>query len=271
MHDSGVEKADLYVNYLFCTLYETPEIGSLVNNINLNIIITHTCALTFHSKAIHCTQQVLHKLLEHQNRSADWILYCYLDITTGSLLHEMERFFAEVDALDELTTVLTIKEQSDLLLRLSLARKKYTQLKSSIWTKTELLSALISKERMFLKKHTRLYLRDVLDAVHFVCTKIDVYHEVLSSVHSTYLGKISNESADVANQTNIILKRLAAVGTVMLPFTVITAIMGMNVPIPYSYNVPASGNNPAALISVNAIFLITGIIAFLIFRRIRWL
>jgi len=182
----------------------------------------------------------------------------------------MERFFAEVDALDELTSVLSMTEQSDLLLRLSLARKKYTQLKSLIWTKTELLSALISKERTFLKKYTRLYLRDVLDAVHYVSTKIEVYNEVLSSVHSTYLGKVSNESSEVANQTNIILKRLAAVSTVMVPFTVISGIMGMNVPVPYSYNISGS-NNPTSFILINVTFLISGIIALIIFRRIRWI
>jgi len=176
----------------------------------------------------------------------------------------------EVEALDELITILNSHEQSDLLRRLALARKKYTVVKSLLATKKELLSALIRKEKSFINKNTKLYLRDVLDAIEYVNKKISAASEMLSNLNSSYLAKVSIEMAEFSNKTNDILKKFTAVGTLMLPYGLIAGLLGMNVAIPFQGNLTPITNLTPFIIIVGSM-IVAGTFLLWLFRRAGWI
>jgi len=191
-------------------------------------------------------------------------------VSTGFLLQDFQYFYMEVETLDELITILSSQEQSDLLRRLALARKKYTIVKSQLGIKKELLSALIRKEKIFINKNTKLYLRDVMDAIEYVNKKISAASEMLSNLNATYLAKVSIEMAEFSNKTNDILKKFTAVGTLMLPYGLIAGLLGMNVPIPFQDNLDPVTNLTPFIIIIGSM-IVFGVIILWLFRRAGWI
>lgn len=59
--------------------------------------------------------------------------------------------------------------------------------------------------------------------------KLEMSTEMLSSLQSTYLAKVSIEVAEASNNVDEIMKKLSSVATILLPMTFITSLFGMNV------------------------------------------
>ena len=56
--------------------------------------------------------------------------------------------------------------------------------------------------------------------------------KILSRSHSNYLAQINIEMTAASNETNNVLTKLTALGSIMLPMNLVTGLWGMNVPVP---------------------------------------
>jgi len=125
------------------------------------------------------------------------------------------------------------------------------------------------KREKFISPSTKLYLRDVLDRINLGLSKVDILRPALYEIHKTYLGKVTIEMGIVADETNNIVKRFSSVSILLLFYTTIAGIMGMNVPVPFQNNVLYRGYAP--FIIINASFVLFTIVAIIILRKIKWL
>jgi len=238
--------------------------------ININIVVSKTFILSFHKVPLQSPEIVLDMINNTGFQTPDWLIYYFFNITTEFLLQDFTRFKLEVEALDELINILNAREQTDLLRRLSEARKRSTYLKSNLWTKRELIIALIRREKIFLKKFTSLYLRDVLDSISYVIVKLDDSTETIYYLNDTYLAKVQIEAARVSNYTNVVLEKFSAIGTLILPIAVISGLFGMNIIQPGEMNTPDASVDPTTFLIIWVSLIVIFIIGMFIFRKIGW-
>jgi magnesium transporter len=114
------------------------------------------------------------------------------------------------------------------------------------------------------------YYRDIYDHVVTMVQKLEVHSEVIGSLESTYLAKVSISVAQSANDVNEIMKKFSSVGTIILPLTYITGLFGMNVPIPWQVSVGDFYDTTPfyTLLSAMMIFALACVIWF---RKNNWL
>ena len=73
--------------------------------------------------------------------------------------------------------------------------------------------------------------------------KLEFGREMLASLHSSYMTRISVEVAATSNRINKTMKKLTSVATIILPMTLVTGLFGMNVTVPGQTS-GAYGANP---------------------------
>lgn len=84
-----------------------------------------------------------------------------------------------------------------------------------------------------MKQLQLAYLRDIFDHLVTMLNRLESTHTMAISVQETYLANVNIEINDASNQVNESMKRLSSVTTIVMPITAITAIMGMNVQVPF--------------------------------------
>jgi Mg2+ and Co2+ transporter CorA len=163
----------------------------------------------------------------------DWIVYALFDTIVDAHIPMVDAMVAETTTLDNLSLTLLLEDQGDFFSRIRLANARLGRLRDTLLVKQEVLSQLTTRSSTeFISETTKLYLRDVLDQVKQLLQKTEVSSNTLNCIPTTYLARLSVESAIQANQLAKVMKQLAAITLLMLPATLITGIFGMNVSYP---------------------------------------
>jgi len=165
----------------------------------------------------------------------DWILYVILDEINELFIPEVARLVVEVDTLDDLVLLVGEHEYSDLLRRLTQARRRSALLRRNIILKRDIYVALTERSdtlSRFISQQVCIYLRDVYNDVIDMLEKIDSSRDSLNSIHGSYLSQQQMHLAISNFQITGLMKRMSVIGTVLLPLSVFTGMMGMNVAVP---------------------------------------
>jgi Mg2+ and Co2+ transporter CorA len=73
------------------------------------------------------------------------------------------------------------------------------------------------------------YLRDVYDHVVTMLQQLELASELLGSLQNTYLSNVSIDVSEASNNVNELMKQLSGVATIIMPLSLITGLMGMNI------------------------------------------
>ncbi|KAI8609928.1 hypothetical protein BC830DRAFT_1070421 [Chytriomyces sp. MP71] len=235
------EKCETFPGYSFVsfTTFEADEESAgFLQAIPVYMVIFRECLLSFHMKPMTHMQHVLRRVeqlsLSGPQLSPDWLNYALIDNVIDAFMPLIEHIEQEVEAIDDLVLVLKGNEQSDMLRRISTARKRVNQLLRLLAPKTDTIRALIKRcsTRLSRESDIILYLEDVQD--HIITMNLNLTHceKTLMRTHSNYLADISIAITNSSNQTNDIVLKMTTIASLLVPLNLITGLWGMNVPVP---------------------------------------
>ncbi|CAD6886166.1 unnamed protein product [Tilletia controversa] len=236
------EKIELFRNYFlvcFRSFDQDPHSASYLEPVNMYIIVFREGTLSFHFHPTPHPQNVrrrIKQLKDYISVTSDWISYALIDDITDAFGPLIQNIEYEVDSIDELVLILKDVEQSDMLRRIGMCRKKVMGLLRLMGNKADVVKGLAKRcnENWSVapKSDIGLYLSDIQDHLITMTQNLNHYEKILSRSHSNYLAQISIEMTDANNQINDVLSKLTALGTIIVPMNVITGLWGMNVNVP---------------------------------------
>ncbi|KAL1921168.1 uncharacterized protein VTP21DRAFT_10884 [Calcarisporiella thermophila] len=229
------EKCDVFKNYNFVCFqsYESDHYApDYLQPVNMYMIVMKEGILTVHFRSIQHPANVRRRikiLKDYIDVTPEWINYALLDDITDSFAPIIRSIEFEVDSIDELVLILKESEQSDMLRRIGYARKKMMGMLRLLGNKTDVLRGLIKRCE---NPEVALYLGDVQDHILTMVQSLSHYEKISSRSHSNYLAQISIDATMNSNDTNDMLTKLTALGSVILPMNLVTGLWGMNVRVP---------------------------------------
>jgi len=265
-----IEQFDSYVFIVARELHYANHSNKLIS-CNVCILVFPNVVITFHKSIVECIPKVFFSVEKSRKKegflvSSGWVMYAVLNAMVGMAVEQVNSIAMEGEALDELVLILSASEQSDLLRRVGNARRLMTTLRNQVWSKKELLLGLNSKADILITDSIKIYLRDVLDHLLSMEQRLDVSKEMLNNLHQTYLSRVSLEMAEASNQVNYLMKKFSAVGTVVLPLTLVAGIWGMNV------HVPGQGEDSFSwFICICAVMVVYTVSLFFLFKKRNWI
>eukprot|EP00741_Cyanophora_paradoxa_P020284 tig00021244_g19578.t1 len=164
-----------------------------------------------------------------------WVAYALLDAVVDQLAALVEDVAAEVAALDDLVVTLGEGDESELLKRIGVARRRAARLRRLLLRKREALRSLAEHAPEIAERvpaGTLVYLRDVADHVTSALQKLAAARETLAAMQANYHAKLSVDIARASARMNRILKLSSLVGTLFLWHTFVTGVFAMNINIP---------------------------------------
>jgi len=176
-------------------------------------------------------------------RAADWI---------EPLIERMG------DSLDTIEETLMMNRSGDTRSRLAHLRRTLINMRRLIWPQRDVLTTLEIEDLSFFTARDRVRLREAAARTARLGDEMQTLSERAVLVHEQLL----DTRAEQMNQTMLLL---AAATVVLMPLTVISGILGMNVDgIPFH-------DNPYAFWIVTGFLCILGVAIYLFMRKKKWM
>ena len=141
--------------------------------------------------------------------------------------------------------------------RLAHLRRTLINMRRLIWPQRDVLTTLEIEELSFLTNRDRVRLREAAARTARLGDEMQTLSERAVLVHEQLLDTRSEQM----NQTMLLL---AAATVVLMPLTVISGILGMNLPIPFS-------DQPWAFWAVCGGLVVMGVAIFLFMKKNKWM
>ncbi|EPZ35390.1 cora-domain-containing protein [Rozella allomycis CSF55] len=268
------EKCEVFENYIFTCVksfeqraYDPMQLFPL----DIFIVMFDTHVITIHRNIIPHVKNVMKrmdKLFLYLKISADWVVYAMLDDIVDAFMPYMQSIELEVESIDDLVLVLTEHDQHDMLRRIGVARKRVTTLQRFLKIKTDIIKVLTKRVPDRLNSHTLLYLRDINDHVISNIQNLEHFNETLNRSHGNYLAQISIEITQASNRMNVVMKKMTAWGSVLLPLSLVAGIWGMNVHVPGQPGASDESLIPFFLVLIGMFTI--AVIIFMALKTRRW-
>lgn len=150
--------------------------------------------------------------------SADYLVYSLIDTIVDHYFIILEKLG---ERIEELESELVPDPKPEILQELYKLKREMIYLRKSIWPLREVINALGKKESPLLQESSTIYFRDVYDHTIQVIDTVEIYRDMLSGMHDTYLSSVSY-------RMNEVMKVLTIIATIFIPLTFIAGIYGMN-------------------------------------------
>ena len=257
----------------------------LSNSTPVKLVVFPTCVLTFHKRNLRCVAKVrrqLQKLYYNRLDNTAWVVHALLDNIVDSLIPVVGGACSAADALEDniyMPTEYDASVKKRLLREMNLMGRRLAFLRQRMWSKRDILMSLIEKDwAIFLRGVKIPYLRDVYDHVETMLHRIDTSIEVVDTIQSTYLSIVNIDVSVSAENVNKAMKKMSAAATIILPLTLVSAIMGMNTVIPWQAaanladpsEYPPSASRLSPFITLMGLFVLFTLSMFWYFKHIRY-
>ncbi|KAJ3259697.1 CorA metal ion transporter [Boothiomyces macroporosus] len=226
------EKCEVFEKYFFVVVrsFEQDQYkNSFMQPITVSIF---QYSPTFHSRNVRSRIDQLSAYGLHV--TTEWINYALIDDITDSYMPFMKVIELEVDTIEELVLILAQEsEQSDMLRRIGIVRKRVMQLLRLMNTKADVIKMIINRcLDTSIGNETRFYLEDIHDHVLTMMQNLSHYEKSLARSHSNYLAQISIDITQASNRTSDTVMRMTLLASILVPLNIITGLWGMNVRVP---------------------------------------
>ncbi|MGG7055685.1 magnesium/cobalt transporter CorA [Nitrosomonas sp. ANs5] len=218
-------KCEDYGDYLFVVLkmlaYDERENKIVPEQVSL--IIGQHFLLSFQEDI---RGDVFHLVRDHLRRGkgkirkmdTDYLAYALLDVLVDNYFITLEKLGDRIDRLEE---ALMMRPDKTLIERLYQSKRELLFFHKAVWPLREVISSLIRRESSLIQASTIPYLRDVYDHVVQAVDSVEIYREMLTTMHDLYLSSVSY-------RTNEIMKVLTIIATIFMPLTFLAGVYGMN-------------------------------------------
>jgi len=151
-------------------------------------------------------------------RGVDFLLYSILDLIVDSYFPVVDQIEEEVDRMED--RILGKARPKDIT-RLITLRHSLVHVRKAVSPQREIFNQLTRHDLPYIRPECALYFRDVYDHLIRITEELDGLRDLLAGDMEVHLSVVSN-------QLNVIMKRLAAWGTIFGVITAIAGIYGMN-------------------------------------------
>ena len=154
---------------------------------------------------------------ELASEGAGYLLYVALD-------ELVETFFPALDAIGQRVVDLeeaVLAGDTNIQARIFAVRKELITVRRVIGPMRDAMVVLLRRDLGIISHETQRYLQDVYDHLIRIADSIDNLRDMLSSAMDAYLS-VSNA------RTNLVMKRLTSIATILMSVTLIASVFGMN-------------------------------------------
>ncbi len=226
LNPSSRVKVEEYPGYLFTIvrgvrLYEETQDPYDLETYNLCCFLGRNYVVTVHGGQSPAIAAIADRLTRHPEmlkRSAARLMHAILD---GAV----DAFFPILDQVDEFLDGIerrVFEQFEQLVLRdLFAVRRLIVSLRRHLAPQREAFNILTNRPSPFIEPEVQLYFRDIYDHVLRISETLDAFRDLLSGTMESYLTQVSNRLGSIT-------KGLAVIGTISIPFVVISGMWGMN-------------------------------------------
>jgi zinc transporter len=162
------------------------------------------------------------------------------------------------DNLDSIEEALMTERKHDVRSKLAHLRRTLISFRRLIWPQRDVLNTLEIEDLSFFSPRDRVRLREASQRSARLGDELQALSERAVLVHE----QILDSRAEQMNRTMLLL---TAVTVILMPLTVISGVLGMNVAgIPYA-------DSPYAFWVVSGLLALIGSLLFFVMRRVKWL
>jgi magnesium transporter len=152
----------------------------------------------------------------HRRSGADYLAYSLVDAIIDNYFVLLESIGDVIEELED-----SADPSPEIFTRIHRVRRDMILLRKSVWPLREVISGIQRMGSPLITDVTNLYLRDVYDHTIQVIDTIESFRDMASSIHETYLSRVSN-------RMNEVMKTLTVIATIFIPLTFIAGVYGMN-------------------------------------------
>jgi magnesium transporter len=252
-------KIEEYDSFLFVVtrgINDNPGAEAL-DLIPLYALLNRTLIVTVHPRPMRSVATAIERLRKHPEllqSGPDRLLHHLLDQVVDYYFPIMEGLEDRVETLED---DVFRRPDDTVLQRLFETRKELVALRRSLGPLREVVANLMSGVP-YVDENLRPFFRDVYDHVLRLLDELETNREILSGLLESYLSQASNRMSAV-------MKRLTALATIGLPFTVVSGYFGMN------FEVMPWLKEPWGIVAASALMVAISGSVLLFFKRSGWL
>lgn len=260
VHEQRRAKLERYPSHAFvvlCALDRTTQ-GELLDTTPICIFVRPRLVVSVRVKRITAVERVVHIVEAEPDRvgnTTERVLHALVDAVIDEFMPLIEDW---EDALDALNARASHAREPGLMDELVRLRRELLVSRRIMLPHVEIIRRLTDDAATEVSADYRIYFRDVLDHALVVAETTSLLLEVAN-------GAISMHANAVNERINEVMKFLAIVSTLLLPWTVVSGIFGMN------FDVIPLTHHPEGFIAALVIMLGGTGVLLQYFRRKGWM
>lgn len=216
-----IEEFDNYIFIVFKMLYHDKDADEILDE-QFSIILGTNFVISFQEREGTIFDPLRERLRAAKSRirkkGPDYLTYALIDSVVDNYYIILEKLGDEIDLLDE-ALFSTISEE--MFQRIHEMKQKLVGLRKSIAPLREILSTIKNDNFSAIDESTLIFFKDVYDHINQIQETTDIYRELVTGLHDTFLTNVNNKM-------NEIMKTLTITATIFIPLTFIAGIYGMN-------------------------------------------
>lgn len=224
LHTGQRPKVEDFERYLYLTL-QMPEFNGETGDISqeqLSIVLGSGWLITFQEQPGDMFDAVRQRIYSGATKirkhDADFLAYALVDSVVDHYFSILEQIETRIDVLDADLMVTFSQETFNALNSL---KRELIIFRKSVWPLREIIGSIARDDFAVVGDMVEHYFRDVYDHVILVIDTVEVFREIVTSMHETWL-------AGVNNRMNEIMKFLTMIATIFMPLSFIAGVYGMN-------------------------------------------
>jgi magnesium transporter len=216
-----VEDFETYL-YLVLQMIGISDAPGGISREQLSIIIGGRYVVTFQEKPLdmfdHLRQRIGNGGSRLRKYGADYLAYSLVDAVVDHYLSTLE----EVEnTIDRLEASLLEDYSRDTFESIYSLKRELIILRKSVWPLREAIGSITRDDFPVISDGVGRYFRDIYDHIILVIDTVEVFRDIVTGMHETYLASINN-------RMNEVMKFLTMIATIFMPLSFITGLYGMN-------------------------------------------
>jgi magnesium transporter len=217
-------KIDDTENYIYTAirmLQFNPKTRKTVSE-QLSMVLLKNVIITFQEKEGDTFEAVRGRLRAGKGRirkeGSDYLYYALIDTIVDHYFIVMEKFGDQLEDIEE--RILRSGQRRDFEILYELKREMI-HIRRSVWPLREVISKIERDDLKFIKKSTRVFIKDVYDHTIQAIDSVETYRDFISSLSDLYQSVIGNKM-------NQVMKTLTIISVIFIPLTFIAGLYGIN-------------------------------------------
>jgi magnesium transporter len=169
-----------------------------------------------------CFEPIRERLRKGSGRlrkmGTDYLAYAFIDALVDQAFPILEQVGERIETLEEEVLANPVRATLGAIREV---KHDLLQLRRAAWPQREVIHTMQREESRFVKKETRVYLRDLYDHTIQILDIIETYRDLTAGMLDIYLSSLSN-------RMNEIMKVLTIISTIFIPLTFLVGVYGMN-------------------------------------------